>query len=530
LKELPADIKAFRSIENPLRTSLCWPVSDLAYKEIYETILDKVFGVCESADQRDADLLLSDTAFFGFLIQVLHYKQAQCLAKRGGSSLLVTEISSGLLNPDWQKISNQYERVFSEIKVHNKFRSYWLNGRYNEPLKVIRGIIGGKRKWSLGAVNQCSLHQEYLEASSHAYWFYDWDCLEGLQFKNIGLKLGSSDRQVRERALASDIISLIRQEGFASEYFHDWQEVTDALASRLTILGKVYDLIAQGKIKSIPEELIVAAENDFRRKVIILALRRRGAKTLGFVHGDPIFGVYDMPYYEKIAKAHVTNYLTPGKNSAALCNTRYGATRLGPLGMKFSRFETNRYQKPLVQTPERGILLKAENKVMIMGWPMNTSRLYDDPRLFFFSKLQVEFELIRLLRELGKFIIYRPHPDRLEHVIDIVKPNVDEISLGRYEEATRSASTLIFTHPGSSTFGPALTGGHNVILLNDKSDHRWHKIGLDQLSKRCHLIDIRNDSVGMPLVNKEQLSEALEISDVALRKTTNRDFIEFYWS
>ena len=160
---------------------------------------------------------------------------------------------------------------------------------------------------------------------------------------------------------------------------------------------------------------------------------------------------------------------------------------------------------------------------------MNTRRYYDDSNLYFLSKLQLEINLCRTLRKLNRTVIYRPHPDRLGFVEKVMRDEVNSLSVGQLSVALQNVGTIIFSHPTTSTLGPALRGNKNIILLLEKDRVAWTSRGLNLLGKRCRLLKNSRDEHGVPTINPYDIEAALEFDEACRDMRMNQEFVEFYW-
>ena len=143
-----------------------------------------------------------------------------------------------------------------------------------------------------------------------------------------------------------------------------------------------------------------------------------------------------------------------------------------------------------------------------MGWPMN-SRIYcQHAGYFFYNKLNFEIELIEILKKNGFYVVYKPHPERIEGICKFFKNLVDEIVYEKFdnEKVQDKADAYIFSYMGSSAMAHALCTNKQVFLL-DHITKNFHKEHLKTLKKRVNIIDCR-------FTNKYQLDEKKIISKI----------------
>jgi hypothetical protein len=112
------------------------------------------------------------------------------------------------------------------------------------------------------------------------------------------------------------------------------------------------------------------------------------------------------------------------------------------------------------------------NTVMIMGYPCEPTRYLNGKGLFFYQQIDLEYQIISILKEEGKRIVYKAHPERLSEIEGIFSHLVDEVIVDSFEKVWEEADLLIFTYSETTTFGYALTTNIPIILLDAEGDMR----------------------------------------------------------
>ena len=136
----------------------------------------------------------------------------------------------------------------------------------------------------------------------------------------------------------------------------------------------------------------------------------------------------------------------------------------------------------------RRLKSKSQNKnIMIMGWPMNSRKYYDEgPPAFFWSKMLFELEIIKFLKKNKFNVYYKPHPERLEGIEKIYKNFVDKIYYEKFEnQDLENIDTIIFTYTCTSTFGYSLCTNKKIILFYNENYFDDH---MKLLKKRVKII------------------------------------------
>ncbi|MBO67008.1 MAG: hypothetical protein CL398_01735 [Acidiferrobacteraceae bacterium] len=508
-----------------------WPVDGHVYDMIYTSVLDSFIDYVSTADERSADLCMSDTAFFDYLVQTAHYNLLKNIATKRGLSLVTSESSLTLISPEWLEVGVYYDKIF-QVQPHvRELQKIYRNFKYNRHriAACFRCIgIPSNSRWIFGATTLNWLEGKFLEDSKQVHVFRDWNDTYWMPSRSLKSTAYREECQRLKHRVADPLMESIRDRLVNVDLSLDWESIAQAFGDRLSTLSIIYDRVLAAK--HAPLEIIATAENDPRRKIFLVALQRMGIKVTGFLHGDPIYGVYKQPYTIAMTMGHIKTYITPSATSADLHNYHYGNGFGDRFNTKFVGYQTDYYSRvSMTSGTYSGKTPNSLEKVMIVGFPMNTIRYYDDHSLFFYHKLLLEISLISALRKIGCFVIYRAHPDRLNHIVKLISPMVDNMSVDSFSKELSMVDTLIFSHPTTSTFGESLLTNKNMILLENRSCSSWDSLGRHYIEKRCHFVDVLEDDYGQPGVNIDQLATALRTNDGAPRKSENTEFVDYYW-
>ena len=69
---------------------------------------------------------------------------------------------------------------------------------------------------------------------------------------------------------------------------------------------------------------------------------------------------------------------------------------------------------------------KKIKKVMLMGYPMNSTRYTDEVYCFYYYRLKLQIKILQYLKGLGFYTIYKSHPDRLLEIGNLMNDFTDE--------------------------------------------------------------------------------------------------------
>ena len=524
---LPIDIGSIKAIGADKFLDVPWPVANNTFDQLYRGILDPYYACLAEASDYISDILLADTAFLEYLVQVAHYDLVKQFSKSSGTKLHSTEMSQQLLCPDLKVAGSYYNRVLRNKGKFRRARRIYRNIRYHPQSPNFSLSFLSSNCWSFGSIGSVWMQDEFLRESGKSYSFYDWDDTSWVA-ESI-LARGNNGLKVDKPILSAlfDLCAELRRNMMRLEIHLDWNIIEESFANRLSTLYQIYEAIMTAK--KLPASVLVAAENDPRRKIILNALQRRGVPVVGMLHGDPIYGIYRKSDTIATSMSHVGKYLTPSETTAALYTELYGKSAMHTKEIVFEHFPTNYLNRVFILNRKNNQVELNNKNVMIVGFPMNVTRYPDDSGLFFYEKLQQEIRLAIALRKCGQTVIYRPHPDRLLHVSDVVRPYVDRISLEPFSEAMCDVGTIVFTHPTTSTFGVALLTNKNIILLEDGRRDQWSERGLELLRKRCHFIKVSRDSLGQPEIPQKEIQSTIVKSIENERMLKDTEFIEYYW-
>ena len=103
---------------------------------------------------------------------------------------------------------------------------------------------------------------------------------------------------------------------------------------------------------------------------------------------------------------------------------------------------------------------------MLMGFPMSCQRRVGESGLFFLSKIDIEFNILTMLKESGLNVLYKAHPDRKDEVDGFFNSVANEVVYDKFENSWERADAFIFTYTSTTTFPFALTTDRKVVLID----------------------------------------------------------------
>jgi hypothetical protein len=153
---------------------------------------------------------------------------------------------------------------------------------------------------------------------------------------------------------------------------------------------------------------------------------------------------------------------------------------------KITHFRTN-YNSLIFKKLQSFPSVKKIKRVMINGsiiggyYPMNTE-------YHAFAFLHCELKIVKVLRDAGYYVLYKPRPKSYHEVARIFRKYADEVLGGKFEDVYQSADCLLFVSHYSTTFGFSLLTNKPIVLLNVKG-YTWYPRVFELTKKRCSVVE-----------------------------------------
>ena len=88
--------------------------------------------------------------------------------------------------------------------------------------------------------------------------------------------------------------------------------------------------------------------------------------------------------------------------------------------------------------------------------------------IVFHYKLKLQINILKKLKKMGYYTIYKAHPDRIIEIGSLMNDYADECdNNNKFENVWNKADALIFTYCTTTTFGFAITTPLPIVLLNE---------------------------------------------------------------
>ena len=210
------------------------------------------------------------------------------------------------------------------------------------------------------------------------------------------------------------------------------------------------------------ETLLVTEVGKPISKLITTAYQQSGSDVYCFHHGHD-FSIKVQNIAHQRTVSHCKNFIVPNDYVANQYLKNYSKL---PLEKKTH----TKYISLDVESFDGRINNKSVDNsiksIMIMGYPHNSTRYTDEKGLFSIFKIDLEYRLIRFLKDSGYRVIYKAHPDRLKEINGVFNDFVDDIISEPFEDSWQKSDAFIFTHTGTTTFGYSLSLGKRIVLIN----------------------------------------------------------------
>ena len=365
----------------------------------------------------------------------------------------------------------------------------------------MKSIFKRSSNWNIGALTSGKL--AYMTEQNR---IYDFPFVERLYDKNLAVDRNGTERV---RGVLAQMLSNIAN--YCSDQFQfrlDVDNILVAWIERLSTLHQLYD--GTLRMRHPPDTILIGGASDPFIRTVALALRRNGAKTVGFQHG------HNMGYTWESARS----YIDVSISDEFVCASASAATALQNLakGEAFTRNCATRFvatNDPTYRMLWDQSLGSAQvdlvRSVMVLGFPMNAIRYVYGTGLFWNFKLDLELRIVRALRQNGYNVLYKPHPDTHEIMKMVMQGEADSVIPERFEAAYGEADALLFTYPLTTTFGFAVCTEKPIVLIDMKGES-WYEDIYEKIGKRCALVDAHFDDRNRVAFDTNELLEAIRIA------------------
>ena len=440
-----------------------WPVSENEFHEFSKYIFNEYQDLLLiSNDDKLISIGLVETSFVNLLVQIFHCNYVKNYAKINNFDLTIPDFND-YLKPNWQEIGAQYKKYkFPHGKSVRLIRSIVKYFIFNSKRNILLNIFSRKGKCiSIGSSSK--LKEKFINNNNLCCSYYDFPDLfsNDLKSESNSLLVDKFEKEVINK-LFDKIIQI--NSNFSLDF--DFNEARLSWIRRFKDAAALYDSV---KVPKKCKTLLITESAKPYHKIIINSMQKQGVHVYGFHHGnDTVAKISKQGFSANIAQCR--NLVVPTDGIKARYDKHYSDTyRITNFSTKFISINSDTmYQEYLNNMSNK----YNSDTVMIMGYPCECTRYSDCRGLFFKQQVDLEYQIISILKRKNKRVIYKAHPDRLREIKEVFNCIVDDILITPFEETWDKAGLLIFTYSETTTFGYALTTNLPIILLDSEEDMR----------------------------------------------------------
>ena len=447
-----------------------WPVDDARFNRVISNFHKRYFLDVEKLDEYKKKILYIDFGFLYFISYSIHFHLLKKILQKKGVKIREGKSSKNFIKLDFINLSNPFNdnKVDSKYILFLKFLIKNLKNFFNYKSK--------KKFLSIGGLS--NLKKKYITKNNLKVI----ETYPDLLIKPI---YGEQEFQNYKKELLPIFNSLnnnIKKE-FNIEI--NTNNFLTIWAKRLSVIDNTLKNLLQ-KNTSFDGILVENNQKPTSRFLAIYFLLK-GKDAISFDHGNHANGRKQ----HKLLSAQLLSYnkfVTISKKSKKsiiqICNKSLIKNSLKNIKIEFLK---NDYLKKVFLNRNKKIMHGSKN-VMLMGWPMNTRKYFDEgPCSFFYNKMLFEIEIIKFLKKKGFNVFYKAHPERPDFIKKIYEKYADKVYFEKFEnlDVYKDIGTLLFTNTCSSTFGYSLCTNKKIILLYNEKYFRDH---IKELKKRITII------------------------------------------
>ena len=478
MKFFPTDI--FSLIEKGgysfLKKNQKWPVNDKKFNKIIKDFHDRFFINSEKIESYTKNILYIDVGFLYFISNCVHFRVLEKILKKKKIKIKRGEYSKIFIQPNLKELSNP----FFGNKRENKIK-LWIKYLIKNSLKF--KFFSKKKYLDIGG--RSNLKHNFVQKNKISI-------LESYPELVLNISHNVDKSKYFEELLSPVTDSLIKD---IKKKFNINIDISDLLNIWTKRYSKIYNSLSIMLKKDTDYSGILL--NDIYKpssRLLGLYFKIKNKKAISFDHGNHANGRKD---HRSLSYQLLTynNFITISKGSKiSLLETADNSIMRKTLKDFNIKYLQNNYLKNILKNQSYKKKGKKIKNIMIMGWPMNSRKYFDEgPCSFFYNKMIFEIELIKFLKKNNYNVFYKAHPERPEGINKIYGKIVDKIYFENFEKENNfeDIDTLIFTHTCSSTFGYSLCTNKKIILLYNENYFPDH---FKLLKKRVKILPLKFDN------------------------------------
>jgi hypothetical protein len=455
-----------------LNSSVNWPVPEEEFQEFSKYMYYHYEKLMMSLNDNLFDIALIDYKFQGALLQIFHYNYMKNFSHKNNISILSGSDSSIYMEPDWFKMGSYYS-LFKPYhgRLNRFFRRCVRNLLFNRHLhikSIVYALFSNNRTVSIGS--DCLLKRKYT--LKKGILCDHQDVFDILEFSTDSTSIVNSLHGKIMEQVVTPYLKILKDNNSMFLNGIDLSEIENCWSNRFKGLIPAYVNILNSNNN---KKFIVNEVAHPLHRILIIGYQRIGCDVKGLHHGDD-FAATILTQMHKGSMTHCKNLVVPTQGIADQYKKIYSYSELEvKTGTQYCAVSSSLalYKNKFYLKSKRTV-----KSVMLMGFPMNCHKKTDERGLFFFSKLDVEYNIIKILNKRGIRVLYKAHPDRKHEVSRVFDDLVDEVITDSFETTWKKADAYIFTYTSTTTFSYALSTDRKVLLIdldNNVVDKRLRK-------------------------------------------------------
>jgi len=255
-----------------------------------------------------------------------------------------------------------------------------------------------------------------------------------------------------------------------------------------------------------PKNLLVTGLGSQIHRLFCSAWRCAGGRVIGFAHGNSYS--HECTPNSFIVLSMVDQYIVSSKGHEEMVK-KSEEYFIPDFNMPNTVFLKNNIYKSLFCRLQNSPPVTKIMKIMIIG---NIMKNYValDAEYHTFARLYHQLEIVKLLKDNGYYVIYKPRPETLTEIEGIFETYADEVLTDRLEDVCHYADCLLFSSPYSTTFGFSLLTNKPIVLINVKG-YYWYPRAFGLIKKRCSVVEAEAVD-GKIVFDKKDVLNAIENS------------------
>jgi len=445
-----------------------WPVSESTFSEFSEFMHNSYIEIVKNNEDVEVNnIAVVEFSFIARLLQILHYNYAYEYSLSNNISFKSGEESKEFLKPNWESIKHYYSNYPPPCgKTKGVIRRFVRNIIFNKHLsffQIVQGLLFGSNKISIGSNDR--IKRDFISNRCDFFDHMDWPSL--VDSNNIIVNADVIKyRDIFVNKVIEPYLQKLSNQNSLFVKKVDFEKIKEVWSVRVF---EAYSLYLNLKLSAYASELLITEISKPINKLITVAYQNTGCIVYGFHHGnDTVAKISKQGFSANIAQCN--NLVVPTDGIKARYDKHYSDTyRISNYSTKFISVNSDTMYQEYLNNMSN---ILNPNSVMIMGYPCDCTRYSDCRGLFFNQQVDLEYQLISILKKQNKRVIYKAHPDRLNEVKEVFDFIVDDILITPFEEAWNEAGLLIFTYSETTTFGYALATNLPIILLDSEEGMR----------------------------------------------------------